>query len=348
MAQEAVIRASTERGQMKISNWPELHYEAWSDTCRTIHLWTQIIGKIRLSKMPWANHSWNSTLYVTERGLTTSVIHDLDCSFSIELDFFDHALKIRRSDGKLLHLPLRAGPVASFYESCLQSLRDLGIQAEIFPRPNELQDSTPFFEDNQNRPYDSAYASRFWRALMSCDKVLKNFNSRFVGKVSPVHFFWGSFDLAVSRFSGRKAPEHPGGFPNLPDLITRDAYSHELFNCGFWPGNEQHPEAAFYSYAYPAPEGFDRMPTVTKAFYEPKLREFILPYEAVRLAENPEELLMEFFQSTYEAAADLAHWDRQLLEESKYLSLLQKKSTANINWPAASKDSGKDAPNFMG
>jgi len=328
-------------------NWPELTYELWSDTCRTIQLWTQIIGKVRLKKTPWTNHSWNSTLYVSESGLTTSVIHDESFSFSIELDFIDHVLRIKRSDGRSVTQPLGSGAVSVFYGNCLSSLMNLGIEASIYPHPNELQEVTSFLDDHSHRPYQAEYAQRFHRVLLSCDRVFEVFRSRFVGKVSPVHFFWGSFDLAVTRFSGQRAPEHPGGIPNLPDLITREAYSHEVSSCGFWPGNEMFPHAAFYSYAYPAPVGFNKIGTVSGAFFDEKMQEFILPYEVVRLAENPEELLLNFFQTTYEGAAELGNWDRELLEESSYLTLLQNQERNGLHWKMSPRESGNQLPGYL-
>lgn len=312
---------------MNDTKWPDLRYSEWSETYRTIHLWTQIIGKVRLSKLPWTNHSWHSTLYVTERGLTTNVIHDENCSFSMELDFLNHTLNIRKSNGRLQTLSLQGGPVSLFYNNCIQALKELEIEAAINVHPNELPVAVPFTEDHEKRPYDPDYANRFWHVMMSCDRVFKNFSSFYLGKVSPVHFFWGSFDLAVTRFSGRRAPEHPGGIPNLPDLVTREAYSHEVSSCGFWPGNEQFPHAAFYSYAYPTPEGFNKAQTVSGAYFEPNLQEFILPYEVVQHAENPDQLIFDFCQSAYEAAANLSNWDRKLLEESEYLDELRNRSS---------------------
>lgn len=306
------------------SLWPGLNYESWKDTLQTVHRWTQIVGKIRLSKTPWVNHAWNSTLYVTERGLTTSVIHDRGVSFSIGFDFVRHALRVTRSDSKTVTLPLVEESVATFHGKCMGALDILGINCEIHDRPNEVLDNTPFSKDVTHHTYDPDQAHRFWRALLEADRELKLFRSRFVGKVSPVHFFWGSFDLAVTRFSGRRAPEHPGGFPHLPDLVAREAYSHEVSSCGFWPGNEQLPYPAFYSYAYPKPPGFEKEGVRPRgAFFHEGLREFILPYEVVRTASAPSELLQEFFQSSYEAAADRGRWDRPLLEESPYLWALQ-------------------------
>lgn len=307
-------------------NWPELRYEDWKDCCQTLHRWIQIVGKIRLSKTPWLNHSWNSTLYVTERGLSTSVIHERDVSFAIDFDFLSHALVIMRSDGESARLPLSSEPVSAFYAKCVAALSDLRIDASIVAVPNELPDAIPFAEDELHRTYSREYAERFWRVLLQCDRVMGDFRSRFEGKSSPVHLFWGSVDLAVTRFSGRLAPEHPGGIPHLPDLVTREAYSHEVSSCGFWPGSEAFPRAAFYSYAYPTPDGFEKAKTVEGAFFEPKLREFVLPYDVVREAASPDALLLDFFQCAYDAAASLANWDRKTLEETPYMNELKAQS----------------------
>jgi hypothetical protein len=308
--------------------WPPLRYEDWKETYQTLHRWTQIVGKIRLSKTPWLNHSWHATLYVTERGLTTSVIHDTQApgrSFSIQFDFISHVLRIDRSDGGPTVLPLVSESVASFNSRLTGALRDSGIETAIAGKPNELPDALPFSEDQIHCTYVPASANCFWRVLLQSDRVMKLFRSFFEGKASPVHFFWGSFDLAVTRFSGRRAPEHPGGVPHLPDLVTREAYSHEVSSCGFWPGNEQFPGAAFYSYAYPMPEGFEsaQSSVAGNAYFHGILREFILPYESVVASPNPDELILGFFQSTYEAAANLGHWDRASLEETLYLKILR-------------------------
>ncbi|MDR3608204.1 MAG: DUF5996 family protein [Oligoflexia bacterium] len=303
--------------------WVELDYGNWRETAKTLHLWTQIVGKVRLSKSPRLNHSWSSTLYVTERGLTTSLIHADGVSFAIDFDFIAHVLRISRSDGRVSELRLAAEPVASFHEKCLGALSECGIATVIHGAPNELPEAVPFAQDFSHRAYDPEYAQRFWRVLLECDRVMKQFRSLFSGKVSPVHFFWGSFDLALTRFSGRRAPEHPGGVPHLPDLITREAYSHEVSSVGFWPGSDAFPRAAFYSYAYPQPAGFEAAPVPIGAYYDARLREFILPYYVVRASRSPDALLAEFFQRTYDAAADLGHWDREALENSPYLKALQ-------------------------
>jgi hypothetical protein len=299
-----------------LERWPELPYAAWQDTRDTLHLWTQIVGKIRLALTPWQNHSWHVALYVTARGLTTSPIPWAGGSFEIDFDFIDHGLWLRRSDGYYRHIILEPMTVAEFYAETMAALEQLGIAVTIRTTPCEIPDGIPFDRDHTHAAYDPDYARRFWHVLLSAHEVLSHFRSAFLGKVSPVHFFWGSFDLAVTRFSGRKAPRHPGGVPQLPDAVAQEAYSHEVSSAGFWPGSPgpvQYP--AFYSYAYPAPDGFAAAKVKPKqAFFSKELGEFILPYDAVRNARNPERTLMEFFQSTYEAAADLGKWDRKALE----------------------------------
>ena len=304
--------------------WPELNYENWKATYQTLHRWTQIVGKIRLAHSPWINHSWHSTFYVTAQGLTTSVIHEKAISYCIEFDLVHHVLRFRRSDGKVFGFALVSEPVASFHAKCTGALQALGLTSKINDHPNELPDATPFSLDTVHCTYDPEYAHRFLQILLQVDRVMKDFRSKFIGKVSPVHFFWGSFDLAVTRFSGRRAPEHPGGVPHLPDLIAKEAYSHEVSSCGFWPGNELVPYAAFYSYAYPKPDHFESAKILPEsAFFHNTLREFILTYDAVRNSATPDDTLLAFFQSTYEAAANLAHWDRSALEESSFLKRLQ-------------------------
>lgn len=295
--------------------WPELPYKAWKDTCTTLHMWTQIVGKIRLVKMPWINHSWHVTLYVTPRGLTTSAIPEGNQQFQIDFDFVDHRLLIQVSNGSTRSLPLQPMAVADFYTRLLETLNQLGIAARISELPNEVAEPIRFSEDRIHGAYDSDYANRFWRVLLQSDRVLKRFRAGFAGKCSPVHFFWGSFDLAVTRFSGRPAPEHPGGIPHLPDAVTREAYSHEVSSAGFWPGGGQTDYAAFYSYTYPVPEGFAAQAvTPTAAFFDDQLGEFILPYDDVRSADDPDSRLLGFLQTTYEAAARTGNWDRASLE----------------------------------
>ncbi len=295
--------------------WPDLPYKAWQDTCTTLHLWTQIVGKIRLAQTPWVNHQWHVTLYVTVRGLTTSPIPYNGRAFQIDFDFIDHALLIRASDGAERRLPLTAQSVVDFYAGVMAALNEFGIKVHIHEMPNEVPDAVPFSQDHVHSAYDPEYAQRFWRILLQVDRVFKQFRTGFLGKVSPVHFFWGSFDLAVTRFSGRTAPPHPGGVPNLPDAVAREAYSHEVSSAGFWPGGGPIDYPAFYSYAYPEPEGFRSTRVQPEAaFFHEGVGEFILPYDAVRTADSPDTTLMAFLQSTYEAAAETGNWDRKALE----------------------------------
>jgi hypothetical protein len=295
--------------------WPALPYAAWKDTCETLHLWTQVIGKVRLALTPWLNHSWHVALYVTARGLGTPPIAHQGRYFTIEFDFIDHVLWLRTSDGHFRQLMLKPMTVAEFYADVMVALREIGIDVRINEMPNEIPGAVPFPDDRTHASYDRDFAQKFWRVLLSSHELFSHFRTGFLGKVSPVHFFWGSFDLAVTRFSGRRAPPHPGGVPNLPDAVAREAYSHELSSAGFWPGGGQIDYPAFYSYAYPAPDGFAAAKVQpAEAFYSKELGEFILPYDAVRTAHDPETVLMAFLQSTYQAAADLGKWDRKDLE----------------------------------
>ena len=295
--------------------WPDIPLEAWSDTTATLHMWVQIAGKIRLRQSPWINHSWHATHYVTSRGLSTSPIPCDDRTFEIAFDFIDHQLTIQSSDGGTARMPLQPEPVAAFYRRLMSELDALGIHVRINKTPNEVAEAIPFDQDETHASYDREYANRFWRVLVQADRVFKQFRARFIGKCSPVHFFWGGPDLAVTRFSGRRAPEHPGGVPHLPDRVAREAYSHEVSSTGFWWGGGPIPHAAFYAYAYPEPEGFSKAAALpAAAFYSTDLKEFILPYDAVRQADSPDDTLLRFLQSTYEAAANLAQWDRAALE----------------------------------
>jgi hypothetical protein len=299
-------------------NWPALPYTEWKDTCSTLHMWTQIVGKIRLSCTPWTNHSWHVALYVTARGLTTSPIPHKGKIFEIDFDFVDHELLIETNQGELRKLPLRPQSVADFYSEIMKAMRELNLEVHITKIPNEVAEGIPFDQDQKHHSYDRESANRFWQALTQVDRVFKAFRTRFIGKVSPIHFFWGSFDMAMTRFSGRKAPEHPGGVPNLPDWVVREAYSHEVSSAGFWPGGDQSPNAVFYSYAYPEPEGYSTTKVKPeKAFYSAEMKEFFLPYDEVRNAASPDSLLMEFLQSTYEAAANNGAWDREALERGE-------------------------------
>jgi len=295
--------------------WPELPTASWRDIYATLHLWTQIIGKIRLVRSPWLNHSWHVALYVTARGLTTSPIPDGDRTFQIDLDFIDHALRISTSDGAARQFALAGNSVASFYATVMADLAALGIPTDIDETPNELAEPVRFSQDNRHASYDPEAVGRFHQILVNVDSVFKQFRTGFLGKASPVHFFWGSFDLAVTRFSGRRAPRHPGGVPHLSDEVACEAYSHEESSAGFWPGSGAIDYPAFYSYAYPEPAGF-RATRVRPdaAFFSEALGEFILPYDAVRTAAVPNRALLEFLQSTYEAAANAAKWDRDALE----------------------------------
>ena len=295
--------------------WPPLAPQDWADTCATLQLWTQIVGKIRLAQTPWTNHSWHVVLYLTARGLTTSPVAYGALAFQIDFDFIDHELILQVSDGRSAKIALAPQSTASFYARLMAEMNRLGLPVEIDCKPCELADAIRFDEDEVHCAYDPEYANRFWRVLLQADRVFKEFRSRFAGKCSPVHYFWGAGDLAVTRFSGRRAPPHPGGVPNLPDWVVREAYSHEVSSCGFWPGGGAVPYAAFYSYAYPEPAGFAQAPVApAAAFYHPDLHEFILPYDAVREAADPDRALLDFLQSTYEAAARLAGWDREALE----------------------------------
>jgi hypothetical protein len=300
------------------ADWPALSYPEWKDTQATLHLWTQMVGKIRLVQTPWVNHSWHVALYVTSRGLTTSPIPYGHRTFEIGFDFLAHELRIQTSDGRVETLPLAPRTVADFYHELFARLKTLGLDIRIRTVPSEIPDAIPFETDRQHATYVAEHATRFWRALAQADRVLKAFRTRFTGKASPVHFFWGSFDLAATRFSGRRAPPHPGGVPNLPDWVAREAYSHEVSSCGFWPGGEAMPEPIFYAYAYPEPDGFKTAPVrPAAARYGAELGEFLLPYEAVRSSGTPDATLLEFLQSSYEAAADRGAWDRAALERPR-------------------------------
>ncbi len=300
---------------MAQADWPRLDYSEWSGTLRSLHMWSQILGKVRLVTSPWLNHSWHVPLYVTPVGLTTSTMYHRAGAFDIELDFHEHAVRVRTDRGEHRALRLREQSVATFHADLMSALDDLGFSVEILEVPSEIPDPIPFDEDTVVGAYDPDAASRFARVLNSTTRVFTQFRARFLGKSSPVHFFWGSFDLAVTRFSGRPAPEHPGGIPGLPDWITREAYSHEVYSCGFWPGGEMSPAAAFYSYAYPTPDGFSSAPVQpAEAFWSEEMGEYFLPYEAVRTSSDPDAALRDFLRSTYNAVADLAEWDRDKLE----------------------------------
>jgi hypothetical protein len=295
--------------------WPALPLGAWRETCATLHMWTQIVGKTRLALAPMQNHWWQVTLYVTSRGLTTSPMPSRGVAISVDFDFLGHQLHIQSSEGTGRTLPLKPQSVADFYAAYVEALRALGHAVRIWPVPVEVERAIPFAEDREHASYDPEAARRWWRVLVQADRMMKRFRGAFLGKSSPVHFWWGAFDLAVTRFSGRPAPRYPGHVPNCGDYVMVEAYSHECSSCGFWPGGAGLEEPAFYAYMYPEPDGYkDRSPGVAAAYYHPDLREFILPYEAVRTAARPDEMVLAFLRSTYEAGADLARWDRAALE----------------------------------
>jgi Family of unknown function (DUF5996) len=294
-------------------SWPRLRVADWSSTRDTLHMWTQIVGKVRLAHAPLVNHWWQVALYVSPRGLTTSAIPSASGLFEVEFDFLDHQLRISTSDGAARAVPLEAKPVAEFYAQTMDALARLGIATQIQPHPNEVETAIPFGEDTRHASYDGEAARLFWRQLIQIDRVFHVFRSYFAGKVSPVHLFWGSLDLACTRFSGRKAPAYEGDFPNVGKWVTVEAYSHELSSCGFWAGGSA--EGTFYSYAYPEPEGFADYPLDSDgAFYSRQLGEFLLPYEIVRTSRDPDRRLLEFLHTTYTAAAELGRWDRSALE----------------------------------
>ena len=300
-----------------VQTWPGLELAKWQDTCDTLNLWLQVVGKVRLVQTPWINHSWHVPLYLTPRGLTTSTIpHGTDV-FQIDFDFIDHHVLIMTASGQRRILLLRPQSVADFYASLMKSLAELGVPTKISEMPCELPDAIPFSQDTRHASYDPEYAQRFWRVLLQSEQVFRQFRADFVGKVSPIHFFWGAMDLAVTRFSGRLAPEHPGGVPNLPDWVAREAYSHEVSSAGFWPGGGPHPFPLFYSYTYPEPDGFAEITDLPEGtFYSSELGEFVLPYDAMRASSAPGETLLRFLHRTYEAAADLGGWDRTALEKA--------------------------------
>ena len=311
MARDPLLDAAPGPGP---ASWPDLPYPSWRDTAATLQLWTQIVGKIRLTLTPWLNHSWQVPLYVTACGLGTSPIHIGNEILELEFDFVSHHLVARTSAGKRRTVPLKAQAVAEFHDRTIDLLEGIGIAVSIYEMPNEVPNPIRFSQDQSHAAYDAAAAYRFWRALIQVDRVFKLFRSGFLGKASPVHFFWGGFDLAVTRFSGRRAPLHAGGVPGLADAVVREAYSHEVSSAGFWPGNEAFPQAAFYSYAYPEPPGFRFQSATEGAHFDAALGEFILPYDFVRHAVDSDALLLDFLSSTYAAAADLGRWDRDALE----------------------------------
>jgi Family of unknown function (DUF5996) len=294
--------------------WPDLAYEAWRETAATLQLWTQIVGKVRLALAPWVNHSWQVPLYVSARGLTSSPMPFAGEILELEFDFVHHRLLARTSRAEERSFTLEPQTVADFYARSRALLQELGVTVAINEQPVELAQRIRFSADRTHRSYDADAARRFWRVLVSTDTILKQFRSAFLGKASPVHFFWGSFDLAVTRFSGRRAPRHPGGIPGLSDEVTREAYSHEVSSAGFWPGNDAFPRAVFYSYAYPQPAGFSAQAVTRGAYYDTGLGEFVLPYEVARQTADPAATLLDFLTRTYVAAAECGRWDRAALE----------------------------------
>lgn len=296
-------------------NWPRIPYSEWRETCSALHLWTQVVGKYRLAHAPWVNHAWHATLYVNSRGLTTGPISDGARSITLSFDFCDHVLLVESDQCSRAEVPLEPMSVAEFFSRTRDAIAEVGGSPVPNGKPNELAEAIPFADDTAERPYDRDAVRRFHRALISVADVFGHFRTGFLGKVSPVHLFWGSFDLAVTRFSGRRAPLHPGGVPNLPDEVTREAYSHEVSSAGFWPGGLGADDATFYSYAYPAPTGFaDWKVEPAEAYFDRNLGEFLLPYEAVRQSADPDQALLRFLQSTYRAAAETGGWNRAELE----------------------------------
>ena len=295
--------------------WPELNYADLKDTLATVHMWTQIVGKVRLRKTPWINHSWHVTLEISPSGFSTGSIPYNDGVFQIEFDFITDLVKISASSGKREEMKLYARSIASFYNELFEKLHSAGIEVEIYASPNEVDPAIPFAKDEIHRSYNRGQMMLFWQTLVRVNNVFTKFRAGFIGKCSPVHLFWGAFDLAVTRFSGRTAPLHPGGAPNMPDKIMQESYSHEVSSCGFWVGNEQFPQPVFYSYCYPTPENFSKQRVKpTEAFYSEEMGEFLLHYDLVQRSTDPEKVLLEFLQSTYEAAATVSNWDRAALE----------------------------------
>jgi len=300
------------------ATWPDLEIDGWLDNVATLHMWSQMVGKTRLALEPMLNHWWQVTLQVTSRGLATPMLHDGDRVFDVELDLVDHALRVRTPSGGEHGFALEPMTVAAFFQRYRATLAEIGVELEILARPVEVSQAIPFARDEVHRSYDRAWASALLSALQGAQEIFAEFRAGFVGKASPVHFFWGGFDLAVTRFSGRRAPVHPGGIPNCADWVMVEAYSHEVSSAGFWPGSIDFPHAAFYAYAYPEPDGFARAPVQpAAAHYDTTLREFLLPYGEVRRSRDPRGDLLAFLASTYAAAADLGGWDRRALERQE-------------------------------
>lgn len=298
---------------MQLSAWPELAFEDLKDTLETVQLWTQIVGKIRLIQTPWINHSWHVTLYVSSRGLTTGSIPYEGGNFQLDMDFIHHKLIITASDGQLMSIALHERTVASFYNELFEKLGAMGINVTIYAKPNELDPAIPFAQDEVHKAYDPIQMNLYWQALVKINAVFTRFRAEYIGKCSPVHLFWGAFDLAVTRFSGREAPPHPGGAPNMPARVMQEAYSHEVSSAGFWGGSAAFPHPAFYAYCYPTPAGFGTQSVdPPEAFYSNEMGEFFLLYENVQRADDPESMLLQFLRSTYNAAAKTGNWDAKL------------------------------------
>jgi hypothetical protein len=313
-----------------MNQWPELNFANWKDTYETLHRWLQLVGKVRTYYAPWMNHSWSSTLYVSSRGLTTSAIPLSTRNLTIEVDLIDHELIVSDSLGHTKKIPLINESVASFHRRFTKLLRVFDLETDYLSTPNELTDATPFQKDFRHSTYDPGQARRCFDVLVLVSNIMLELQGQFTGKSSPVHFFWGSFDLALTRFSGRPAPEHPGGIPNLSDVVTREAYSHEVISLGFWPGNETYPQAVFYAYGYPEPEGLkDVHLEVREASYHPVLSEFVLDYDAVRSSSNPSVLVKKFFHSSFEAISKLADWDAEVLEVSPNFKKLRESNESH-------------------
>jgi hypothetical protein len=297
--------------------WPVLDFKKMQDTLETLHQWIQIVGKIRLKTMPWQNHSWHSTLYISSRGYSTQGIPFQGRNFQVEFDFRKHQLIIQCSDASEINMGLYSRTVADFYTELFEQLKTLNIEVSIHPVPNELEPAIPFMKNTLNNTYEPEAAHALWQAMLRANEVFAKFRSEFIGKVSPVHLFWGAFDLAVSRFSEREAPLHPGGMPNMPLEVMQEAYSHEVSSAGFWPGSKDFPQPVFYSYVYPTPESFaDQKVLPEQAYYSPEMGEFLLNYSDVQKSSSPDKALYDFLVSTYDAAAKTANWDKGLLKTS--------------------------------
>lgn len=299
------------------SAWPVLDFHEMQDTVETLHQWIQILGKIRLKTMPWQNHSWHTTLYVTPKGYSTLGIPYQGRNFQIDLDFQKHLLIIHCSDTNRMTMDLYSRPVADFYKELFEKMKAMDLEVKIHPRPNEMDPAIPFLENTASRIYDAEHAHTLWQAMLRTNEVFSQFRSEFIGKASPVHMFWGAFDLAVSRFSGKEAPLHPGGMPNMPLDVMQEAYSHEVSSAGFWPGSKESPNPVFYSYVYPTPESFARQNVLPEqAYYSSEMGEFFLNYSDVQASDSPDKMLYDFLVSTYDAAANSANWDRKLTKPS--------------------------------